>query len=205
MITLERVSKSYGDGTVAVADLSSGDRRRGAHRPGRPVGMRQDHDLADDQPAHRADVGPDPHRGRERPHQGPGADAPGHRLRDPARRALPPPPRLRQRGRRPPPARAGTGPGSSAASTSCSSWSASTRKATPADFPTSCRAVSASESAWRGLSGADPPVLLMDEPFAAVDPVTRQRLQNQFLELQQGTQEVDRLRHPRHRGGGQAR
>jgi osmoprotectant transport system ATP-binding protein len=34
--------------------------------------------------------------------------------------------------------------------------------------------------------GADPPVLLMDEPFAAVDPVTRQRLQNQFLELQRG-------------------
>jgi len=32
--------------------------------------------------------------------------------------------------------------------------------------------------------GADPPVLLMDEPFAAVDPVTRLRLQNQFLELQ---------------------
>src|SRR5665213_1756243 len=32
--------------------------------------------------------------------------------------------------------------------------------------------------------GADPPILLMDEPFAAVDPVTRQRLQNQFLELQ---------------------
>ncbi len=31
---------------------------------------------------------------------------------------------------------------------------------------------------------ADPPVLLMDEPFAAVDPVTRTRLQNQFLELQ---------------------
>jgi osmoprotectant transport system ATP-binding protein len=32
--------------------------------------------------------------------------------------------------------------------------------------------------------GADPPVLLMDEPFGAVDPVTRGRLQNQFLELQ---------------------
>jgi osmoprotectant transport system ATP-binding protein len=32
--------------------------------------------------------------------------------------------------------------------------------------------------------GADPPVLLMDEPFAAVDPVTRQRLQNLILDLQ---------------------
>src|ERR1700691_5737301 len=32
--------------------------------------------------------------------------------------------------------------------------------------------------------GADPPILLMDEPFGAVDPVTRLRLQEQFLELQ---------------------
>ena len=34
--------------------------------------------------------------------------------------------------------------------------------------------------------GADPPVLLMDEPFAAVDPITRQRLQQQLLDLQAG-------------------
>jgi osmoprotectant transport system ATP-binding protein len=32
--------------------------------------------------------------------------------------------------------------------------------------------------------GGDPPILLMDEPFGAVDPVTRSRLQQQFLELQ---------------------
>lgn len=31
---------------------------------------------------------------------------------------------------------------------------------------------------------ADPPVLLMDEPFSAVDPVVRERLQSEFLRLQ---------------------
>ncbi|MEU3329631.1 ABC transporter ATP-binding protein [Streptomyces albus] len=31
---------------------------------------------------------------------------------------------------------------------------------------------------------ADPPVLLMDEPFGAVDPVVREHLQNEFLRLQ---------------------
>jgi osmoprotectant transport system ATP-binding protein len=31
----------------------------------------------------------------------------------------------------------------------------------------------------------DPPVMLMDEPFAAVDPIVRERLQDQFLDIQQ--------------------
>ncbi len=35
----------------------------------------------------------------------------------------------------------------------------------------------------RALS-ADPPILLMDEPFGAVDPLTRERLQVQFIDIQ---------------------
>jgi osmoprotectant transport system ATP-binding protein len=31
----------------------------------------------------------------------------------------------------------------------------------------------------------DPPVMLMDEPFGAIDPINRARLQNQFLRLQE--------------------
>jgi osmoprotectant transport system ATP-binding protein len=31
---------------------------------------------------------------------------------------------------------------------------------------------------------ADPPVMLMDEPFGAIDPITRENLQNEFLRLQ---------------------
>jgi osmoprotectant transport system ATP-binding protein len=32
----------------------------------------------------------------------------------------------------------------------------------------------------------DPPLMLMDEPFAAVDPIARERLQDEFLRLQRG-------------------
>jgi osmoprotectant transport system ATP-binding protein len=37
---------------------------------------------------------------------------------------------------------------------------------------------------------ADPPVLLMDEPFGAIDPVTRVRLQDEFLRLQSEVQKT---------------
>jgi osmoprotectant transport system ATP-binding protein len=32
---------------------------------------------------------------------------------------------------------------------------------------------------------ADPPIMLMDEPFGAVDPITRERLQDEFLRIQE--------------------
>jgi osmoprotectant transport system ATP-binding protein len=37
---------------------------------------------------------------------------------------------------------------------------------------------------------ADPPVMLMDEPFGAIDPITRERLQNEFLRVQQQIQKT---------------
>jgi osmoprotectant transport system ATP-binding protein len=37
---------------------------------------------------------------------------------------------------------------------------------------------------------ADPPVLLMDEPFSAVDPVVRERLQSEFLRLQESVRKT---------------
>ena len=51
----------------------------------------------------------------------------------------------------------------------------------------------------------DPPLMLMDEPFGALDPITRDRLQAEFLRLHEEVRKTIDLRHPRHRRGDQAR
>ena len=50
---------------------------------------------------------------------------------------------------------------------------------------------------------ADPPLMLMDEPFGAIDPINRARLQDEFLALQAKVQQDGRVRHARHRRGDQ--
>ena len=61
---------------------------------------------------------------------------------------------------------------------SCSRWCIcpSIRIAVRTSFP----AASASASRWRGHSRAKPAVLLLDEPFAAVDRAVRRRLQDEI-------------------------
>ena len=50
-------------------------------------------------------------------------------------------------------------------------------------IPRNSPAASSNGSGWRALA-ADPPILLMDEPFSAVDPVVREELQAEILRLQ---------------------
>ncbi|MFH1155342.1 MAG: betaine/proline/choline family ABC transporter ATP-binding protein [Pseudomonadota bacterium] len=41
----------------------------------------------------------------------------------------------------------------------------------------------------RGMAG-DPPIMLMDEPFGAIDPINREHLQNEFLKIQEKVQKT---------------
>ena len=75
------------------------------------------------------------------------------------------------------------------------------RSIIPASFPAAC----ASARRWRGRSRLQTGILLMDEPFGALDEQTRMILGEDLSELLARTEQDHRVRHPQPRRGGLSR
>ena len=109
----------------------------------------------------------------------------GHRLRDPADRAVPAPDDRRERRDRPPAARLAEGAPAGERAEELLELVGLDPARYAKRYPAQ---LSGGERQRVGVAralAADPPVMLMDEPFGAVDPIVRERLQNEFLRLQE--------------------
>ena len=184
MIRLEGVGKTYADGTVAVHELdlevAAGELvvLVGPSGCGKSTTLKMINRLIEPTSG-RIFI-----EGRDVTSRGPGAAATPDRLRDPADRAVPPPEDRHERRHR---AVADREPKAQAHDRALELLDlVGLDPKTFADrYP---RQLSGGQQQRVGVAralAADPPVLLMDEPFAAVDPIVRARLQDEFLRLQE--------------------
>ena len=147
--------------------------------------------------------GQDHDRRRRRDDPGGHRAAARDRLRHPAGRPVPAPDDRRERRDRAAPARLAEGAPAASDPRSCSRLVGLEPAKYRDRFPSQ---LSGGERQRVGVAralAADPPIMLMDEPFGAVDPIVRDRLQNEFLRLQEIDRQDDPVRDPRHRRGDQ--
>ena len=169
-----------------------------------PVGLRQDHHDAHDQPAHRADRRPHLPRRRGHPAARPRAPAPPHRLRHPADRPVPAHDDRRQRGHRAAAARLEGRPRPAAGRRA-----ARAGRARPDSLPRPLPAPALRRAAPARRRGPGP--RRRSRRAAHGRAVRRHRPDHPGAPAGRvpppagrGAQD-DRVRHPRHRGGGEAR
>ena len=183
MIRFDAVTKQYPDGTVAVDELTLTAPTGkitvlvGPSGCGKTTSLRMVNRMIE--PTHGTDHPRRPgHRADER-----GRAAPRHGLRHPARRALPAPHGARQHRHRAAPARLGQGRRPATRSRELLER-VGLAPELGERYPAQLSGGQQQRVGVARALAADPPVMLMDEPFSAVDPVVREQLQDEFLRLQ---------------------